>query len=536
MNRVFCLAFLLVMGICSPPSFGDDAKPTYPRVLAAGDGATLWVVERTGEDQFKILHRNAAAEAGQIHLASESKGRPVAVATGGGTLYLVYADGTLQSLRFTIDEATRMPQYPSRQLPPLPRGTSFVDIAATQRTVLVLVRNEWPPPPAPPAETFEDDAADSASDEQTPDVDRTPKPAEPNAPFNLLRLDAGTWQSVETPEGLTADQHLQLTAIGSSQTPTIIARADNGSVLVVHTKSDEAWASTVYAQPVSESFEALSPMGLCVVVDRLSDTRLSCAILRHGDVLAGGELTVSPANASRIAVTTYRDQPAAVAEVSAQQQLAVAFRDLTASPDKPSTTQVLSVSRWPTAPLNREMMMFALLVVMTVFVLATWRRDPKSALVELPANLVPAEIPRRVLAAMIDMTPPMLIGMLLTGTSDPMFVFANWPSPSGDWSDMVAGVIAIGLFVAHTAVTEALTARTLGKRLVGLRVVTVKGQPPNLWQMLVRNVLKALALVIWFPLILIAFNPARQRLGDLAARTVVVREADVDEAAPKEQD
>jgi hypothetical protein len=273
MNRVFFLAFLLVIGIHSPLGLGNEPKRDDRRVLAAGDGATLWVVDRTSLDQFKILHRNGSAESGQIHLASESKGRPVAAAAGGGTLYLVYADGTLQSLRFTIDEATRMPRYPTRQLPPLPAGTSFIDLAATQRTVLVLVRNEWPTPPlAPAVGPSEDDATDPVSDEQGSDVGAAPDSPERAAPFSLLRLESGTWQSVETPEGLTGDQQLQLAVVGSNAVPTILARADNGSVLIVHAKSGDAWASTVYAQPVSESFEALSPMGLCVVVDRRGET------------------------------------------------------------------------------------------------------------------------------------------------------------------------------------------------------------------------------------------------------------------------
>ena len=70
--------------------------------------------------------------------------------------------------------------------------------------------------------------------------------------------------------------------------------------------------------------------------------------------------------------------------------------------------------------------------------------------------------------------------------------------------------------------------RTPGKRVLGLRVVLVDGRPVGLRASSVRNVLR---LVEGLPLsyvpaiVSILVTPANQRLGDLAAGTVVVHEA-----------
>ena len=69
--------------------------------------------------------------------------------------------------------------------------------------------------------------------------------------------------------------------------------------------------------------------------------------------------------------------------------------------------------------------------------------------------------------------------------------------------------------------------RTLGKRVMGLRARSAGGEPLAKGQAIVRNLLRA---VDFLPLgyvvggLLSLFGPASQRLGDLVAKTIVVRE------------
>jgi uncharacterized RDD family membrane protein YckC len=72
--------------------------------------------------------------------------------------------------------------------------------------------------------------------------------------------------------------------------------------------------------------------------------------------------------------------------------------------------------------------------------------------------------------------------------------------------------------------------RTPGKRALGLRVVRADGGPVGLAESLVRNLLRAVEVPLGYApgVLAIALGPRRQRLGDLVAGTLVVRERRVD--------
>jgi len=72
--------------------------------------------------------------------------------------------------------------------------------------------------------------------------------------------------------------------------------------------------------------------------------------------------------------------------------------------------------------------------------------------------------------------------------------------------------------------------RTPGKRLAGIRVVRADGGPVGLTEALVRNALRAVELPLAYaPAILaVALSARRQRLGDVVAGTLVVRQARFD--------
>ncbi len=96
--------------------------------------------------------------------------------------------------------------------------------------------------------------------------------------------------------------------------------------------------------------------------------------------------------------------------------------------------------------------------------------------------------------------------------------------------------LAVGLFVLHTGLSELLTGQTLGKKALGCRVVAEDGSDPDLWQVLARNAVKGLEVLAWPLLLFVLLNPARQRLGDLVARTLVVRPAPPSTGNPPPQE
>jgi uncharacterized RDD family membrane protein YckC len=72
--------------------------------------------------------------------------------------------------------------------------------------------------------------------------------------------------------------------------------------------------------------------------------------------------------------------------------------------------------------------------------------------------------------------------------------------------------------------------RTPGKRLVGIRVVRADGGPPGLAESLVRNVFRAVELPLAYApgILAVTLGARRQRLGDLVAGTLVVRQGRFD--------
>jgi uncharacterized RDD family membrane protein YckC len=106
----------------------------------------------------------------------------------------------------------------------------------------------------------------------------------------------------------------------------------------------------------------------------------------------------------------------------------------------------------------------------------------------------------------------------------------------GESADSVAGAIvavlfSLGLYLAWFCLFETVLQRTPGKAALGLRVVSLDGTPIRFQQAFLRAVLS----LVDFFLIPIGFvavvttllSPRDQRLGDLAAGTLVVRERTV---------
>jgi len=80
--------------------------------------------------------------------------------------------------------------------------------------------------------------------------------------------------------------------------------------------------------------------------------------------------------------------------------------------------------------------------------------------------------------------------------------------------------------VAYVALTEGRTGQSLGKRVAGIRVVKVDGRPIAWHDAVIRWICLAVdqqpTLGI-LGLILVSSRPLKQRVGDLAAGTIVVR-------------
>ena len=133
-----------------------------------------------------------------------------------------------------------------------------------------------------------------------------------------------------------------------------------------------------------------------------------------------------------------------------------------------------------------------------------------------------AGVGMRAVATIIDLVVLFVIGYLIA--------LVTGQTTSGGFN--LQGVPALLWFVLSTAyyvVLEAQLGGTVGKLLLGLKVVTTEGSPIDYRAALIRTVLR---IVDGFFLYLVAAipvwqSPRRQRLGDRVAGTVVVPRASI---------
>ena len=96
---------------------------------------------------------------------------------------------------------------------------------------------------------------------------------------------------------------------------------------------------------------------------------------------------------------------------------------------------------------------------------------------------------------------------------------------------LAAGAALFGVTWLYFVLAEILTGgRSPGKRALGLRVVRVRGAPIGPWAAMLRNLVRLVDMVpgsYGIGLVAAVASGKSQRLGDLCARVVVIREAPV---------
>jgi uncharacterized RDD family membrane protein YckC len=126
---------------------------------------------------------------------------------------------------------------------------------------------------------------------------------------------------------------------------------------------------------------------------------------------------------------------------------------------------------------------------------------------------IPAPLHTRFAAGCIDAVP--VIGALVYLSLQPDFSQFGLDLPPVKFLIILGA--AIGVYILHTTLTEGFTARSIGKWLLGLRVVTIDGNVPAIGQLVTRNLLRVID-----PLVMIVFTPLRQRSADAVAGTMVI--------------
>jgi hypothetical protein len=158
--------------------------------------------------------------------------------------------------------------------------------------------------------------------------------------------------------------------------------------------------------------------------------------------------------------------------------------------------------------------------------------------VRVAEGVRPVNPVRRLVAASLDLIPSVIgvsvsLGLGAFGLLSPSGPLGSAIAAGGDADLRPLGLVIL-LTIVHTSVMEWLTGQSVGKLIMGLRVVdarvwTVPGgegrklvlRRPALWQALVRNLVRWTVPVL---AMLALLDSAGRHPGDLAARTMVVEE------------
>lgn len=160
----------------------------------------------------------------------------------------------------------------------------------------------------------------------------------------------------------------------------------------------------------------------------------------------------------------------------------------------------------------------------------------------VPLHFGLASIGNRFIACAIDHTIQVLALALIIIAS---LILANFSSiervvaSAPKWVYAVAGILMFLTFSSYFAFFEWIwSGQTPGKRWLKLRVIREDGRPITFWEAAVRNLLRTLDMMPYpfysIGLISVFYTTRDQRVGDMVAGTVVIREREAEAPAFEE--
>ena len=187
----------------------------------------------------------------------------------------------------------------------------------------------------------------------------------------------------------------------------------------------------------------------------------------------------------------------------------------------------VEVAKTP-VPQPPSLTQFLVLAMVTLLVFSLWQRRSPAGVTE-PAGFEIALLRQRLIAAMMDM----LLAAAAVTVIFRLYDYHSWQPIIHAAENVLSQpdlllstpplVMWLVLYELHVMVGEAMTGRSIGKAMVGIRVVDMSGKPASPLAILLRNLIRIPEMITVFLLIFMLVSQERQRLGDLIGRTIVVR-------------
>ena len=500
---------------------------TAQTLPAAGSGPDLWVAQTTADGSGQIIfHRRRDDEPNTLRQATRLDGplAPGGLAAGRDTLWIIHESLAVYSIRVVPDPARPLLRYTEPAVEKsLPSGVTLRACAADQRRLWVLVgvgdaqvREQLDAPDA--GDPRPDEAEPPAAQEAAPAPTTQTTTSNVRVQDRLIRLHGNRWVTVDLPPQWSHEAPCWMVMDGKS--PRLVSM--DATSLDQFRLGEQGWTHARYRLDGAHGVQPIlveSQLIIGRLVSQSQAVTVSLHLLRDDRVIDLGDLSVPNATGAWVLVPVARE--AALLVAGAQSELPTWTRmDLRGNVLlEPTPLSIGIAPLWIKA--TDFVLWVATLAVATLIMFLFWRRDPEANKLDLPPKLALCDFGRRLAAGMLDLAPCVAVAVWLFGITLEQ-LYEQWPGHAGGWRRMIPGGVVIGLYVAHCALSEMFTARSLGKAVFGLHVTDLRGKAPNVWKILVRNGMKAFDLIAPPLLILPLAGPYRQRLGDLVGRTVVV--------------
>lgn len=525
-----------------------SAAPAQNLWSAASDNS-LWIVRaQTSAGSVAIYFHLPTDPPDQLRPLLSLSGRlaPPGIAATPQHLWLVFSNGSVTSLSLPLIVATRPPRAEPYVVAPLPRDLEITSLAACRTGLWALAHpSDESLPPMQQLDEAEHTLEDSPAARPSPTLSpsrTSPRKSSPatrlpqqpaihpqTAPhLQLLHLAQSDWvASPLPPECPAAPLHAQLISDPQQDRPSFIVQDPQHEITIFtpQTADPAAWSATPLGTTALESWRAVAVRRQIVIAERRTEipnlgVRLWLARPSGLTTLATLDFPDLPA-ASPWTISALSDRVALVA--SHNNRLYWSTCDLTGR--QTLAAQPLFIQT-PPSWINQPDIVVVTLVLVTASLLVVYilvRRASGTARVPPPAApaFPLASLAARALAALIDFVPCFALVYVLFPHAMSKPTFEYWPGRSGTWPAMLPGLLVIALFVTHTTLAEWRFGCSFGKRILRLRVLDVSTLRPQAWQILLRNLLKILDLIVPPLLVILVVSPYRQRLGDIVAYTIV---------------
>ncbi len=472
------------------------AGPTEKRLIAIGQGQSYWICVTTPagtdakgvEQKIFSIRQRVDAVAGRWAEIARMPRDIVSAAVVGNRLAVLFADG-----EWRLFQPGGNPQGPA-----MPDGYLPVHFASDNNQLLAIAIRR-------PVE---------ATTAPTTSITTQPQ-VEAAAARTVFRWDGSVWSHVtDLPSALTTDD-LAIARING--TLYLAARQDNAIDLWSH--ADE-WRkiSSIEARDVVR-FKVLPGAGGPMIASLQSD----------------GKWTITTPGTTEPIKSFTPHQPSDVTVVGPTLRL-VHLKDATI--EQIAYDNYGQGDAFPMAVVgdvsvpgqNAQSWMHIIgLLLLTITMVLTFRQRPatrEEVLKKAPFHVAP--FGRRLAAGFIDAVPHFVgVGFMLESAQNAQQL--GFAAASG--MALAGYFVGLAIYLLHVTLAEAIWGRSIGKMLFGLRVLNYDGTRVSVERILLRNFLRLVDLLFYAPLLLIFLTPMRQRIGDLAAKTIVVQEREADEEA-----